>query len=280
VAAKPALSMNDKDILDVTAGHPERFVPHLMGGRMIDAEHRGRYWWASALVAGKTVLDAGCGTGYGTSILAAAGATSVVGIDRAAHVIEFASARAQPAVTFRVGDLLEIPFPERTFDVVVCFEAIEHVATPEAALDELRRVLNPAGVLAISSPNRDVYVGGNPHHHHEFTPAELEAALEARFEHVRLVRQHSWLTTAILEDAAFQSGDGSPLDGTIVHKVNPAEAGREAFTLALGSNAPLPAPPSRIVLGEDATLHAPWHARLRSGLYELAHRRRRRHVTS
>ena len=265
--------MNTKDVADSAAGHPERFVPHLMSGRMIEAEHRGRYWWASALVSGKAVLDAACGTGYGTSILAGAGAASAVGIDRAAHVIDFARTQAQHGAEFRVGDLLDIPFPDATFDVAVCFEAIEHVAMPEPALDELRRVLKPGGLLAISSPNRDLYVGGNPHHHHEFAPAELESALKARFENVRLVRQHSWLTTAILEDAAFASGDGAAFEGIVVHKVNAAQPGREAFTLALASDDALPLPPARIVLGEDATIHAPWYARVRSRLYELMHRR-------
>jgi SAM-dependent methyltransferase len=264
--------VNTNDVADSAAGHPERFVPHLMAGRMIEAEHRGRYWWASPLVPAKTVLDAACGTGYGTNILAGAGAASVVGIDRAPHVIDFARTQAQHGAEFHVGDLLDIPFPDATFDVVVCFEAIEHVTMPEPALDELRRVLAPTGLLAISSPNRDLYVGGNPHHQHEFAPAELEAALKARFANVRLVRQHSWLTTAILEDAAFAAGEGVTLEGTVVHKLNAVEPGREGFTLALASDDALPLPPPRIVLGEDATIHQPWYARVRTRLYDLMHR--------
>ncbi len=252
-----------------------------MSGRFIDAEHRARYWWATALVTDKKVLDAACGTGYGASILADAGASAVVGIDRAAHVIEFARAQAQEPATFQVADLLDLPFANGTFDVAVCFEAIEHVDPPERALDELCRVLLPDGVLAISSPNRRVTLGGNPHHHHEFTPDELESVLRERFEHVRLARQHRWFATAILDDEGFESGDGSPLDASVIHKVTPMEAGRETYTLALASNAPVAVPANRVALTEshDRDVLGWYYARIRSRLNDLAHKRkpRRRH---
>ena len=262
-----------KDIADVRDGHPERFVPELMSGRFIDAEHRARYWWATALVTGKTVLDAACGTGYGTNILASAGAAAVVGIDRATHVIEFARAHAHERATFEVADLLDLPFPDGAFDVAICFEAIEHVDPPERALDELRRVLEPEGVLALSSPNRGVSLGGNPHHHHEFTPDEFASALRARFEHVRLARQHRWVATAILDDGAFESGDGRPLEGSVVHKVARAAAGHETYTLALASNAPVAVPANRVALTEsrDRDVLGWYYARIRSRLHALAH---------
>jgi SAM-dependent methyltransferase len=269
-----------KDIADVRDGHPERFVPQLMSGRFIDAEHRARYWWATALVTGKNVLDAACGTGYGTNILAGAGASAVVGVDRAAHVIEFARAQAQEFATFQVADLLDLPFADRTFDVVICFEAIEHVDAPERALDELRRVLEPDGVLALSSPNRGVSLGGNPHHHHEFTPDEFESVLRARFEHVRLARQHRWVATAILDDEAFESCAGRPLEGSVVHKVAPAEVGRETYTLALASNAPVAVPANRIALTEsrDRDVLGWYYARIRNRLHDLAHKHKPRRL--
>src|SRR5438045_8289854 len=66
---------------DVLEERPERFDPKLMHGRLIEAEHVGRYWWVSAFVQGKRVLDAGCGTAYGSTILARAGADEVVCVD-------------------------------------------------------------------------------------------------------------------------------------------------------------------------------------------------------
>jgi SAM-dependent methyltransferase len=244
----------DKDLTvlaDVVDGHAERFVPGLMAGMLIDAEHRGRYWWAASVVTGKRVLDAACGIGYGANILASAGASEVVGVDHAAHVIEAAREEAEPRVTFEVADLLNLPFANDAFDVVVCFEGIEHVAAPYTALDEIERVLMPAGVLAISSPNRSVYVQGNPHHRHEFVPDELDSELRKRFEHVRLVRQHGWLAAAILEDAAFEAGDGTAVDSAAVRKIAPAELGAETYTLALASNDVLPTTRPVVVLTQD-----------------------------
>ena len=245
---------HNTDLADISDGHAERFVPELMGGLLIDAEHRGRYWWAAALVADKRVLDAPCGTGYGANILARSGATDVVGVDRAEHVIDAACQQAEPRVRFEVADLLELPFPDHSFDVVVCFEGIEHVEMPERVFDELARVLSAGGVLAVSSPNRNVYIHGNPHHHHEYTPDELESELRARFEHVRLVRQHDWVAAAILEDAIFEAGDGTSIDTAGVRKIAAVDPGAETYTLALASNASLPTPRPVVVLTQDVEI--------------------------
>ena len=79
---------------------------------------------------------------------------------------------------------------------------IEHVAEPERVLDELRRVLRPSGLLVISTPNRDVFTPGNPHHLHELTPDELREALGSRFGSVALRRQHTWMASGVLDDDA------------------------------------------------------------------------------
>ena len=61
-----------------------------MREELLAAEHLARYEWAAALAPGRRVLDAGCGTGYGAHILAAAGAAHVTGVDTAGAVIEAA----------------------------------------------------------------------------------------------------------------------------------------------------------------------------------------------
>src|SRR5688572_15904922 len=117
---------------------PERFVPAAMRGQLVEAEHLVRYWWATQLAAGRRVLDAGCGAAYGTRMLADAGAQRVTGIDRAASVLESVRSECPDNVELVVGDLLELPFAEGSFDLVVCFEVIEHLEEPEAALKELQ----------------------------------------------------------------------------------------------------------------------------------------------
>lgn len=220
---------------------PERFVPASMAGELSEAEHLARYRWAAGLVEGRRVLDAACGTAYGSALLRAAGAASVLGVDIAEAVVESARHEMPDGVELRTGDVQDLPFLEDDgFDVVVCFETIEHVADRDAALDELRRVLAPGGVLAISSPNRDAYVPGNPHHVFEYTPAELRAALADRFGHVALFRQQGLLGCAVLGDDDA-TGPAAAVDGLAVTVAQPGEAGDETYVLALASDAPLPA---------------------------------------
>ena len=177
--------------------HPERFDPRGAKGELVEAEHRARYWWAADYVEDKQVLDAGCGTGFGTAILSERRPSRLVGVDISEEAVDRAGDLAPRADELRQADIRELPFADSTFDVVVCFEVIEHIDRQDEALDELRRVLRPTGCLLISSPNRDVYTPGNPHHVHEYAREELESALGKRFDHVALFMQHPWLASAI-----------------------------------------------------------------------------------
>ena len=76
-------------------------------------------------------------------MLARAGAARAEGFDVNLEVVEHARERAGDVAEFAVGDLSRIPHPDATFDLVTCFEAIEHVEDPFRALDELRRVMAP-----------------------------------------------------------------------------------------------------------------------------------------
>ena len=227
----------ESDLAGVHDGISERFVADRDRGRLIEAEHLARYHWAAPAAAGAAVLDAGCGTGYGAAILAAAGAREVVGIDLAADVLTAAAPALPDSVTLQAGDLHDLPFDDDRFDLVVCFEAIEHLRNPMTALDELRRVLAPDGSLLISSPNRLVYPAGNPHHVHEFAPAEFETALADRFAHVRLLRQSTYLTAAILGDDTVSCGDATAVDGVSMRKLIAGTGGEETYTVAIASQA-------------------------------------------
>jgi SAM-dependent methyltransferase len=230
---------SSEDVL--TEQPPERFVPATMAGELSEAEHLSRYRWAASLVEGRRVLDVACGTAYGSALLREAGAASVVGVDIAEAVIESARPDMPEGVELVVGDVQHLELEARVFDVVVCFETIEHVKDREAALDGLARVLAPGGVLVISSPNRDAYVPGNPHHVFEYAPDELRAALSARFPQVRLYRQQGLLGSAVLgpDDGASA---GAPVPGFEVTVAQPGEAGDETYVLALAGREPLPDP--------------------------------------
>ena len=107
-------------------------------GEVVHAEHLARYQVAAQLAESRRVLDAACGEGYGTSLLVAAGAKSVVGIDSDARAVAHAR-RRYPGPDFIQGDVRQLPLERGAFDLVVSFETIEHVAEPEVVLDELGR---------------------------------------------------------------------------------------------------------------------------------------------
>jgi SAM-dependent methyltransferase len=179
------------------SGFTERLDPKIAPGSMTHAEHVARYRWVAQIASGREVLDAACGVGYGAHLLLAAGAAGVIGIDAFAGAIVEARERGRQGLRFEIGDLRELPLEDDRFDLVVCFEAIEHVAEQERVLDEVKRVLRPDGVLAISTPVRGAVGMHNPHHAAELSPDELDDLLRSRFANVELRWQHSALASLI-----------------------------------------------------------------------------------
>lgn len=148
----------------------------------IDASiHVGRYALALPFAAGRRVLDVACGEGYGSWLLAEAGADEVVGVDISADAV------GKARETFRherlrfetgAGEALADALPAGHFDLVVSIETIEHVADPEAFLRALRRVATPDAVFVLTCPNDHWYYGdaaGNPYHLRRFTLDEFKA---------------------------------------------------------------------------------------------------------
>jgi SAM-dependent methyltransferase len=183
--------------------------------------------------------------------MAEAGAKEVVAVDVAADAL--GAAFGIPSVRPVEADVTDLPLESDSFDAAVCFEVLEHLADPSAALDEIRRVLKPDGFMMVSSPNRSVHAPGNPHHRHEFSPGELKHALEARFANVRLFRQQDWVTSAILDDDNFRAGGDSVLEVT-VRKIVDGMLDREMYTLAIASDTNPPLPPHQAVLTEAIDL--------------------------
>jgi SAM-dependent methyltransferase len=101
-------------------------------------------------VTGLRVLDAGCGGGRTSSWLVEQGA-EVVGLDASTELLRLARERL-PSATFVLGDLAEpLPFEDDSFDVAVASLVMHYLRDWAPALRELRRVLGPDGVLALST---------------------------------------------------------------------------------------------------------------------------------
>ncbi len=119
--------------------------------------HLATYRFCAPYVTGRHILDFGCGTGYGTTEMAPVCA-SAVGVDVSAPAIEHARSHyAAPNLSFRVIPKVEVaplPFDDRSFDAVVSIQVIEHLADPEAYLEEAKRVLKQDGALVVATPDR------------------------------------------------------------------------------------------------------------------------------
>ena len=103
------------------------------------------------------VLDIACGEGYGTALIAEV-ARRAVGVDRSAEAVKHArNAYNKANLEFKIGNCIEIPYPDHSFDLIVCFETIEHLRQHEDLMAEFKRVLAAGRVAIISSPDKYEY---------------------------------------------------------------------------------------------------------------------------
>lgn len=108
------------------------------------------------LPAGTAVLEVAPGPGYFAIEVAKLGGYAVTGLDVSRTFVEIATARAAAAgvaVAFRHGDVADMPFADRSFDLIVCQAAFKNFSRPVDALDEMHRVLRPGGVALIQDMN-------------------------------------------------------------------------------------------------------------------------------
>ncbi|MDQ6705713.1 MAG: methyltransferase domain-containing protein, partial [Acidobacteriota bacterium] len=173
----------------------ERIVPGIDDVNLWN-EHWSRYAFARQFAAGKSVLDAGCGTGYGAADLALT-AREVLGIDNSEEAVHYAGAHfARENLRFEQGACHSLPVPAGTIDLITAFEVIEHLPEWREFLADARRALAPGGLFLVSTPNKICYaesrreIGPNLFHTHEFEYAEFRDALAEFFPHVSMLAQN------------------------------------------------------------------------------------------
>ncbi|MGH9432814.1 MAG: class I SAM-dependent methyltransferase [Terriglobia bacterium] len=187
--AKMAVS---KSCAILQPGYTERVVPVDGNGDVTFAEHLARYRFARQFVKDFRVLDAACGTGYGSAMLSEAGAHSVLGIDIDEAAVSFAQQKytARQGLKFVQAPLSELAkIPSESFELCVSFETIEHLDDPERFLFDVRKTLSRRGKLLISTPNRYRYSPTNydgrhpqnPYHKIEWTTEEFVSLLCRHF---------------------------------------------------------------------------------------------------
>jgi 2-polyprenyl-3-methyl-5-hydroxy-6-metoxy-1,4-benzoquinol methylase len=184
----------------------ERFTPECE--REIWYEHLHRYALAARWCVNKRTLDAACGEGYGSALLADS-AASVEGVDISEQAIAHARHRYgnKQGVGFHVADCTTLPFADNEFDRVVSFETLEHLAEHDQLLAGFKRVLKPDGCLILSSPDKAVYSDGqktaNEFHVKELYREELEALIQRHFPASRLLGQKLMFHSAIWSMDSF-----------------------------------------------------------------------------
>lgn len=132
-----------------------------------------RYYWAGEYCHGKDVLEVACGTGQGVGYLAQI-ARSVVAGDYSEAILAIARKHYGSRFEFRQFDAQEVPFPDRSFDVIIIFEALYYIPDAQRFFRECVRLLRPGGYLLIATANKDLYdFTPSPHSHRYFGLIEL-----------------------------------------------------------------------------------------------------------
>lgn len=185
----------------------ERFTPECV--REMYYEHYARYAMAASVIRQFTartgskprVLDAACGEGYGSQLLAPL-SQSVLGLDVDAEAIAHARVRYSEAnMAFQQADVAALKLDPGSFDVITSFETLEHLHAHDEMLAGFKRALAPDGLLLLSSPDKHTYTDltgyQNPFHVRELYRHEFEMLLRRYFSAFRLFGQRLLFQSAI-----------------------------------------------------------------------------------
>ncbi len=179
-----------------------RAIPRLPGGDLDDDPammvqeqiSRMRFIGERVGLAGKSVLDLGCGTGFNYAYAKhKLGSADVLGVDISETSVAYA-VQAYPAGSFVQGDVCSevLDCGSESWDTVLCCEVIEHVNKPDLLLDTICRHLRADGVAFISTPNRPVFSLDfepspvNHTHIKEYNLPEFRAMLKRHFSKVEI----------------------------------------------------------------------------------------------
>jgi len=160
---------------------------------VLHREHIDRYEFFKSAFKGQ-VLDIACGIGYGSKLITSLDKVeSYSGKDVDQEAINIAKSRyATEKAKFTIGDITNINEEDSSIDTMISFETLEHLNTPQKAINEAKRVLSQEGVWVGSVPSEyfdnicEKVYGKNPYHVTRFTVSELESSLKESFQYVLL----------------------------------------------------------------------------------------------
>jgi len=121
---------------------------------LVYLKHMALYAFVASRVAGKRVLDLGCGEGYGTESLSQV-AQFVVAADYSLDAVTHARKKyARANTAFVVCDAQHLPFADSCFQAITTFEVIEHIPDVRGYLEQIKRVCVKPGTIFVSTPNK------------------------------------------------------------------------------------------------------------------------------
>lgn len=174
----------------------ERVASGVWIPRWVRYEHQQRYEFCTQFVAGRVVVDCASGDGTGSRLFSRRGARLVLGCDQAPELL--ADQMGDDNLFFAQANADAIPVRDRSADVFVCLETIEHLLHDRALLLEAVRLLKPDGVFICSTPNRTVTNPGtsisdqpfNRFHVREYSEPDLRSLIAEYFDDIAMHGQN------------------------------------------------------------------------------------------
>jgi SAM-dependent methyltransferase len=136
-----------------------------------------RYYFARQYCYGNDVLELGCGAGQGLGLLRQV-ASTVIGGDYSQPLLEIVKRHYKDRIQLVGLDAQVLPFRSHSFDVVILYEAIYYLKSPESFAEECSRVLRPRGTIILCNANKNLPdFNPSPHSYNYFSPCDFSDLL-------------------------------------------------------------------------------------------------------